>query len=299
MPAKWFKCPDGEQIEIADCLKSGGCRMGQRCSTLPYLRMIGYDREWRGVSPSSAGNGPRLMYLKQVVDYAIDPNDRAFAALGTAVHGKLSLQAYTFNVLSEESLNDDQMRGISDVLEADEIQEGWFILSDYKTWGSFKVAKAKGIYQVDAPVLDDNGNQVVYKTGEKKGQPKTRKETRIDPGKADLISEEYQLNRYRIFFERLGFKVSRLQIQAIPRDGGTYIAQGRGIDKNIYIIPVKRLDDEKVLGFYDNLKAEVDQAFKDGFARKCNAWECWDGRRCSGFCEVAEACKKMDVREVA
>jgi hypothetical protein len=239
------------------------------------------------------------MYLKQAVDYAIDPNDRAFAALGTAVHGKLSLQAYTFNVLSEETLSDDQMRGISDVLEDDEIQEGWFILSDYKTWGSFKVAKAQGVYQVDVPQLDEKNNPILYVKGEKKGQPKTRKETRIDPAKVDLISEEYQLNRYRIFFERLGFKVSRLQIQAIPRDGGTYIAQNRGIDKNIYIIPVRRLDDEKVLAFYDNLKAEVEQAFKDKWARKCNAWECWDGRRCDGYCEVAEACKAMEIKEAS
>ena len=42
---------------------------------------------------------------------------------------------------------------------------------------------------------------------------------------------ELQLNRYRIFFEEQGFPVSRIQIQAIPRDGGTYIAKNRGIDK--------------------------------------------------------------------
>lgn len=48
MPSKWFTCPDGQQIEIVKCVDMGGCRLGKRCATLPYLRLVGYDREWRG-----------------------------------------------------------------------------------------------------------------------------------------------------------------------------------------------------------------------------------------------------------
>jgi len=64
MPATKFMCPDSETIEIAKCLEVGGCRMPERCATLPYLRLIGFDREWKGVSPSSAGNGPRSLSLR-------------------------------------------------------------------------------------------------------------------------------------------------------------------------------------------------------------------------------------------
>jgi hypothetical protein len=81
MPAKYFICPDGEQIEIEKCLSIGGCRMKERCATLPYLRLVGYDREWKGVTPSAAGNGARYLYLKATVDYAINPYDRVWAAL--------------------------------------------------------------------------------------------------------------------------------------------------------------------------------------------------------------------------
>ena len=121
---KWFKCPDGQQIEITKCLSHKGCRMEQRCATLPYLRLVSFDREFRGVSPSSAGNGPRLIYLKATTDYAIAPSSRVWAALGTSTHEKLGIHRFTHNVLSEEKLSDNQMQGIADVLEEDE-DEHW------------------------------------------------------------------------------------------------------------------------------------------------------------------------------
>lgn len=293
MPAKWFRCPDSETIEISQCLTPGGCRMTQRCATLSYLELVGFDREWNGISPSSAGTGPRYFYLKATKDYVIDPQDRAWAALGTSVHGKVSIYKYNRHVLAEEPLSDEEMKGTADALEADEQEPGSFVLTDLKVWGSFKVAKALGVVQVDKPVLDDNGEPVLLKSGKNKGMPKTVKETTVDPAKADLRSESLQLNRYRIFFEKAGFPVSRMQIMAIPRDGSTYIAKNRGIDRNLYLIPIPRLDDAEVLAFYRNLQAEVDTAFDTGYIRKCNSWEAWEGRKCNGYCEVAEFCQNM------
>jgi len=296
MPAKYFVCPDDEKIEIAKCLEKRGCRLQDRCATLPTLRLMGFDREWRGVSPSSAGNGPRLLYLKATTDYAINPNNRVWAVFGTSTHDKLSI--HDFNVLAEEKLADSQMSGIADLLEEDEYIDGSYILSDYKTWGSFKVAKAMGITseKVDEPILDADGNLVLLRSGKNQGQPKTKQVTVISQNlsKIDMVNEELQLNRYRIFFEGKGFPISKMQIQIVSRDGGTYIAKGRGIDKNLYVIPVKRLPDSAVLDFYDILKAETDQAFKDGTAQKCNAGESWKGRRCTDqYCEVFEACQKL------
>ena len=120
MPATMFKCPDNQIISIAKCLKLGGCRMGERCATIPYLKAVSFDREFRGVSPSMAGNGVRLIYLKAITDYVIDPLKRTWSILGTAVHGKLSAMRYATNVLSEEKLSDDQMKGTADLLEIDE-----------------------------------------------------------------------------------------------------------------------------------------------------------------------------------
>lgn len=295
MPAKWFQCLDNETVEIEKCLQPGGCRMEQRCATLSYLELVGFDREWQGVSPSSAGNGPRYLYLKASIDYTIDPQDRAWAALGTSVHGKISIHKYNRHVLAEESLSDEEMKGTADALEADEKKPGYYILTDLKVWGSYKVAKALGIIQTDKPVLDDNGNPVLLKSGKNKGKPKTTKESIVDPMKADLTSEILQLNRYRYFFNSYGFPISQMQIMAIPRDGNTYIAKSRGIDQNLYMIPVPFISDAEVLKFYRDLQSEIDQAFHTGWIRRCNSWESWEGRRCQGYCEVKEACDAMDL----
>lgn len=295
MPAKYFICPDEIEIEISECLKNGGCRMNKRCATRPYLRLIGFDREWEGVSPSSAGNGPRLLYLKATHDYSINPQDRVWAAFGTSTHDKLGMHKYIHNVLSEEKMSDKDMTGIADVLEVDEEKDGYYVLSDYKTWGSYKVAKAMGMRVVkeDVELKDDNGNPILLKSGANKGKPKTKQESKIVIGEPDLKGEVLQLNRYRIFFEQYGFPISRIQIQVVSRDGGTYIAKSRGIDNNLYMIDVPIISDGTVHDFYNNLQGEVDIAFSSGYVRLCNDWESWENRRCNGFCEVSDYCKQM------
>ena len=120
MPAKYFRCPDGETIKISACLRVGGCRMPERCATIPFLTLIGYDRKWQGVSPSSAGNGPRMLYLKATVDYIVDPKNRTHALFGTAIHEMLAKSGFTKDALSEEKLSDEQMKGMADCLEVDE-----------------------------------------------------------------------------------------------------------------------------------------------------------------------------------
>lgn len=295
MPAKWFCCPDNEIIEIEQCLQPKGCRLENRCATLPYLRLIGFDRKWEGVSPSAAGNGARMLYLKAITDYIIDPEQRVWAAFGTSTHEKLSIHSY--NVLSEEKLSDEQMKGVADLLEADEEKPGYFILSDSKVWGSYKVAKALGITTetVEETILDEEGKPILLKSGKNMGQPKTKQKRIItqDPSNVDLKGEELQLNRYKIFYEKSGFPVSKMQLQVLVRDGGTYIAKNRGIEKNLYIIPIKRLITNNVLQFYQELSVKVNQAFKTGYAKHCNNWESWDRRRCEKFCEVSKACQKM------
>ncbi len=80
---------------------------------------------------------------------------------------------------------------------------------------------------------------------------------------------------------------------AIPRDGGTWVATNRGIDKNFYIIPIRRLPNKEVLAFYQKLSDEVNEAFRSGYARICNNWETWSGKRCENFCEIKDACVEM------
>ena len=81
--------------------------MSKRCATLSLLTLVGHDRKWEGVSPSSAGNGPRLLYLKATVDYVVEPKKRIYAILGTAIHEMLAKGKYTKDVLAEEALSDE------------------------------------------------------------------------------------------------------------------------------------------------------------------------------------------------
>jgi hypothetical protein len=295
MSIKYLICPDGQKIEKDSCLAPGGCRMPQRCATLAYLRMVAFERPYRGVTPSMAGNGPRLIFLRETTDYAINPQDRAFAALGVGVHGKLSIHAYTDNLLAEEPLQDAMTAGTPDCLEEDEFQPGAYVLTDYKTFGSFKVRKCLGIYKEDVIITDDDGKPIRYKSGQKKGEIKTRQEVRIDPDKADIRGEILQLNRYRMLFESEGFAISRMQLQVIVRDGGTKMAAMNGVENKVVLIPVPPMSDSAVLAYYDLLDTGIRDAFKTGTARICDNWESWDRRRCNGFCEVADACRKMEA----
>lgn len=292
-----FYCPDGKRITVKQCLTPMGCRINNRCAPLPFLRKVSFDRKFEGVSPSAAGNGPRLIWGKAVFDYCSDPNGRVFAVLGTTIHGRMSDRGITHNVLSEEPLRDKEAKGIADLLEQDEYIPGSFILTDYKTSGSFAVAKWKGIKvkKVDIPVLDDKEKQVYFKSGKNKGNPKTKKESRIEhvnPEK-ELFGVSLQINRYRIFYEQYGFPISRMQIFAIPRDGGTWMATSRAITKNMYLIDIPRMEDDHVLGYYKKLQADVSKAFEDEYARLCEPWENWNGNRCANYCEIKEDCKDL------
>lgn len=289
MPAKTFFCKDGGKIEIDTCLSFRGCRMKERCAPLPYLNAASYDRVWNGISPSSAGSDARLIWLKATKNYAVDPASRAFALLGTAVHGKLALHEY--NVLAEEKLSDEQMEGTADLLEKDENEDG-YVITDYKTFGSYKIMKCLGIVSETVQIKDDNGELIRFKSGKNKGEVKTRKEIKIKPEYTDIKNEALQLNRYRLFFENNGFHITRMQLFAIVRDGGTMAARSRMITENIYIIPVPMLNDAEVLDYYSALDNKVKEAFKNNYAPKCNKELSWDGRRCNGFCEVADYCKE-------
>lgn len=295
MPLTHVLCPDDKRISVKQCLTKGGCRMADRCAPVPFLRKVLFDREYKGISPSAAGNGPRLIWLKATTDYCVAPRDRVFSVLGTSVHGRLSDKGVTVNVLSEEPLSDEQQKGTADLLEEDEQLPGKYILTDYKTSGSYAVAKWLGIKieKKDVPVIDPKTNKpAILKSGKNKGKVKTKKESRIihvNPEK-DKKGITLQLNRYRIFFEREGFPISKMRVHAIPRDGNTYIAQNRGITENMYIIPVTRMEDSDVLSYYANLQAEVNEAFETEHARICTPWECWNGNRCKNYCEVAEDC---------
>jgi len=189
-----FICPDKEVTTLQGCFKS--CRMGDRCLTLPTLHYIGKEREWTGTpSTTQLLNGTMMEFLKLTQPYVKDPDGSAFALLGTLHHNKLEEVAKELGIPSEIPLTGDD-RDIFDLLEFDP-EAGWCI-TDYKTWGSYKVQKALGL--VETGKRPDPSGAVYKSSGKwgKAGSPKmvstwSRMNNAIDNEEAEL-----QQNRYRI-----------------------------------------------------------------------------------------------------
>lgn len=107
-------------------------------------------------------------------------------------------------------------------------------------------------------------------------------------GKFDFYDKE---THYRILLEAAGHPVQQMFVEAIVRDGGTYMAKGRGIERNGYLIPVKRLPDEEVQEYIQAKASALLQALETGtIPPACTTEETWEGRKCADYCRVAEFC---------
>ncbi len=261
MPLTQFQCPDGEYIDIEDCLEQ--CRMGSRCLSLPTLRVAGRDREWDGIPHvTNLLNGTMLEMLKIHNDYAIDPKSRAFSMLGSTHHKLLEEYADGDSEIGLVYGDPPWIQGTADYLEVDGDD---IVLWDYKTWGSYRVKRALGIHK--------SGGKVY--TG----------------GKPDLEHEELQLNMYRIMIEEAqDIHIDRIQLQVTVRDGGIRAAVESGVDQSIYIIPIRRLNDEYVLDWFVNKAIKLLGAVYTKEADICTKEERWDDNRCKKYCEVAACC---------
>lgn len=287
MPARWFTCPDSNRIEITQCLE-GGCRLSWclpagRCLSVRTLRLIAEQREWTG-KPSTTQllKGTRESYLEITTDFAINPQDAIFRIIGTKSHG--ALDAYTGdNELGEERLEDEYSTGQFDFYDNG-------VLLDTKTSGSYKVMKALGYHQVEVETGE------YYRTGAKKGLPKTRKEWR-EGGRKDRLDWAIQLNDYRIKLEAAGFPVQQMVIECLIRDGNTYIAQQRGIDFNGTLIPINRISDHWIRRYMRMKYDALMKALETGeMPPPCRKRETWNGRKCEKYCNVQEACMEHETK---
>ena len=282
MPATKFICPNGSEVPIRNCLAR--CPSGTRCLLHPTLSAIAEStrRKLRQPSVTELIVGTREAYLKKTTDYAIDPQARLFALHGSAVHAAHAGQAEAF--LSEARFFNDTFCGQID-LYGDVLGDGIPTLADLKTVGSYKAMKALGLEAID---VETGG---VYKTGEKKGLPKTRKEY-IPGGRRDVREWALQLNAYRYLLEREGYFVGRLVVQFLVRDAGLEAASRRGVDRAGYIIEINRISDRWIERY---LKVKVRRLYEALWTGKmpgtCRSNERWiNDRKCRDFCEVRGSC---------
>ena len=282
MPATKFICPDGTRIRIADCLK--GCPNAQRCMFLPTLRAVAnsLDRKISEPTVTELIAGVRETYLKKTSAYAVDPSSVLYALQGQVIHS-INERNTQGSILSEERLKDEVTSGQFD-LYGKILDEEEGVLGDLKVTSSFKLMKALGIYKVDVPTGE------VYKSGAKKGLPKTKKEFRYD-GVRDLLEWSIQLNYYRILLEQQGFKVNRMYIQALCRDFNLRIANERGITQAIYIIQINRISDHWLKRYFAHKAKLLREAIeKNELPPVCSVRERWNDRKCLDYCAARENC---------
>ena len=239
LPLRKFICPDKTQVTIKDCMKS--CRMGTgRCVSKVTLAVIRDNaREWKGLpSVTQLMNGTRMSFLQVTRDYAVEPRKQAFSLLGSAHHKLLEDQAKKeLGMVPEKRLEFNGISGQLDNLSQND--DGTYTLFDYKTYGSYAVARLLGI------TLEERLTGEVYKRSGKNykaGDPKKRKFPVLVSAMADNKKETFQLNAYRYIFENaLGIKIRNLELQVVVRDGNTMVAKNRGVTQEIYypiMIPI-------------------------------------------------------------
>jgi len=281
---EWFICPDKKQVKVTDCLAQ--CRMGSRCLTLPTLHILGAEREWHG-EPSTTQllNGTMMEYLKLTMPYAVDPKSRAFLLAGTKHHEQLEEVANKLGIPAEIALSTD--RDIFDLLEE---EDGELTLTDYKNWGSFKLAKALGMKEIGKKPHPTE----VYKSNGKWGKAGEAKMIPVFDSieeEADNWEAELQLNNYRVKLkEEWGIDIAKMRLQVTVRDGGIHSAFAKGIMENIYLVPVKFIEDEVVKGYFLTKREQLLEALEHGWTNPCLPRERWDDRRCKGYCDVAQYC---------
>lgn len=294
-----FICVDGQECKIEDCLK--GCRLNGcyniatgnlwveagRCLSKRTLTAIADQREWKGIpSTTQLLRGTREAYLVIKADYAVSPMSMLFALAGTKVHS--ALEQYTpEGCMSEERLFDGVCSGAFDFYDP---YENGGTLYDLKNYGSYAAAKTLGYSEKRVP----NG---IYKTGEKKGQTKWKKEITFD-GRKKRFDLAVQLNDYRMKLEKVkNVPVSNMICEIIVRDGGTYLAQGRGIEQNAYLVPINRISDQWVSRFMTTKRDRLIKALEtDTMPPPCNPRERWHdtksnkSAKCLRFCSVCKFC---------
>ena len=285
-------CPDGDKILLAACQDT--CRLRHRCLTLPTIMKVTHERVpvYDGLgrlqlSTTALLNGTMYEYLKHRHDYSINPKSRAFALLGSDHHQALERWAHLLDLQAEESLTEDD-RNMFDLLEQEGLDEHMrpvYVLTDYKTWGSFKVAKTFGI------VADGPGAKVYYTDSYGKQRYRTQKSFVTRKENADAFELEMQMNRYRIMLEaKHNISVARMQVQITVRDGGLQMARQRGVDELMYNEFVDFVPDVDVNQYFHDKQQQMNAAFDTGEPTICNPRERWDDMRCRGYCEIVEHC---------
>jgi hypothetical protein len=284
---------------------------------LTFIKEALKDRPWDG-RPHVTGLlvGTREQYLKYISKYFIDLDKAVIPMAGTRFHSNMEDTV----LLTEIGIEIDGVQGTLDLLE--ELPNELNIV-DYKLVGSFKMKKWFGIVSRPVPEVDNYGNPVRYKTGQRKGQAKMKKEKFQDDDAKEQFDYTMQINIYRVAVNAL---LSSEMCKTVLGEGSSLY--GKTVDNgkiffalrdsslqhdfsfNSYYETCEKLPDAEVKAFIKekatllktamvNWEADIEsgESRQDAAVKNCpgmcSAKETWDGRKCEKYCDVREACKAM------
>jgi len=256
---------------------------------LPYVALVCEQRADDVLHVTDLNNSARYNKLMKETDFIVDLDSSFYRVMGVASHSALEKRGGVHSEFKLEMVVDKtRITGTADLVVEG---QGGVVIIDYKILGSYSVTKLFGMYQTDEVILEPDGTPAVYKSGEKKGQRKTRKVWLRDESKRDIKNYLRQLNIYGLMYKDMtGIDVVGLKLFVGVRDGGTEAARSRGIMRNTYLIELPVGPEEKVLAFIRDRIAQNSLPLEA--CPICTEEESWGGNRCKGYCPVALECAR-------
>lgn len=273
MPAKFFKCPDGQQIKMKDCFKE--CRMKDRCMLLPVLYAVGKTRRWYGKpSVTQLIKDTRQTYLEIMNDYAINPLNSIASMIGTNSHSLMEGNCPN-NYLSEVRFEDDLTSGQIDAYDCKNKT-----LIDFKFFGAYRIMRALG------KQLKWKAN--VWSRGSKKGQTKWE-QVAVDGATRDVLEISKQLSYYKVLMAKSGLKVKDIWVQLLIRGGLDKTAKSYGLDRVSYPIKINGISKHWITIYmqakWHMLKTALDTKTLPPICKSR-----WNDLKCKEYCSVNEFC---------
>lgn len=279
MPAKFFKCLNGQEIEMKECFK--GCPYGERCMPLPALMAVGKTRPFRGkASVTQLIKDTRSAYLEIVNDYSIDPQKSIASMIGTNAHAIMEHNTPN-GYLAEVRLEDDITSGAFDYVDL----KGK-TLGDFKFYNSYVIAKKLGYRSR----WKNNG---VYQRGANKGKPKW--EQVFEPGGVrDTLEVSIQMSYYKHLLKKHGITVDKLKLHMFIRGGLDRVAKSYGLDHMSYTITLNGISERWVRRYMEIKSKMLLDALESGICPPvCK--DRWGSKsnpdlKCREYCGVNKFC---------
>lgn len=274
MPAKYFKCLDGDKIEITDCYKQ--CRMKERCMLLPVLKAVGKTRAWYGrPSVTQLLKDTRQTYLEIIHDYTINPQNAIASMIGTNSHSLMEGNVPN-GFLSEVRLEDDITSGQFDAYDMKNKT-----LIDFKFFGAYRIAMALG----KRPRWVNKG---VYVRGVNKGKTKWE-QVFSDGGVRDVLEISKQLSYYKYLMKQHGLEVKDIKVQMLVRGGLDKTAKSYGLDRMSYVVRLNGISEHWIRLYMKTKYDRLMQALETNtLPPVCKTR--WNDLKCKEYCGVNEFC---------